>query len=243
MRNLIALELKRNRLRPYHIATLICGVTMLGFQYLMAAIPYMDPTEPDAELFSQYPFLMGITCLVCMAMFSILSAVMASRFVVEEYSGKRAILLLSYPISREKVLCSKLVLVFAYTVGAMLLCGAVIQAMFFLTESLFPLCSDQLTIEVILQSLGFLLCCSVLSGLLGVVSLWFGFHKKSVSMTVVASVVLATIVCQIISAALTFLPIMGIVFGVTGIFCNFGNAKSTKTSKEHGGVRHDRTRI
>ena len=43
MRNLIALELKRNRLRPYHIATLICGVTMLGFQYLMAAIPHMDP--------------------------------------------------------------------------------------------------------------------------------------------------------------------------------------------------------
>ena len=64
MHKLIVLELKRNRLRPYHIATLICGVTMLGFQYLMAAIPYMDPTEPDAELFSQYPFLMGITCLV-----------------------------------------------------------------------------------------------------------------------------------------------------------------------------------
>lgn len=218
MRNLIALELKRNRLRPYHIATLICGVTMLGFQYLMAAIPYMDPTEPDAELFSQYPFLMGITCLVCMAMFSILSAVMASRFVVEEYSGKRAILLLSYPISREKVLCAKLVLVFAYTVGAMLLCGAVIQAVFFLTESLFPLCSDKLTINVFLQSLSFLLSCSILAGLLGVVSLWFGFRKKSVSMTIVASVVLVTIVCQIISAALTFLPIMGIVFGVTGIF-------------------------
>lgn len=218
MRNLIALELKRNRLRPYHIATLICGVTMLGFQYLMAAIPYMDPTEPDAELFPQYPFLMEITCLVCMAMFSILSAVMASRFVVEEYSGKRAILLLSYPISREKVLCAKLVLVFAYTVGAMLLCGAVIHAVFFLTESLFPLCSDKLTINVFLQSLGFLLSCSILAGLLGVVSLWFGFRKKSVSMTIVASVVLVTIVCQIISAALTFLPIMGIVFGVTGIF-------------------------
>ena len=218
MRNLIALELKRNRLRSYHIAVLICGVTMLGFQYLMAAIPYMDPTEPDAELFSQYPFLMGITCLVCMAIFSILSAVMASRFVVEEYSGKRAILLLSYPISRKKVLCAKLVLVFAYTVGAMLLCGAVIQAVFFLTESLFPLCFDQLTIEVVLQSLGFLLCCSVLAGLMGVIALWFGFRKKLVSVTIVTSVILATIVCQMISSALAFLPIMGIVFGVTGIF-------------------------
>lgn len=218
MHKLIALELKRNRLRPYHIATLICGVTMLGFQYLMAAIPYMDPTEPDAELFSQYPFLMGITCLVCMAIFSILSAVMASRFMVEEYRGKRAILLLSYPISRKKVLSAKLMLVFAYTAGTMLLCGAVVQAVFFLTESLFPICSDHLTIKVVLQSLGFLFCCSVLAGLMGVIALWFGFRKKSVSVTIVASVILAALVCQVIAAALAFWPIMGIVFGVTAIF-------------------------
>ena len=217
MRNLIALELKRNRLRPYHIATLICGVTMLGFQYLMAAIPYMDPTEPDAELFSQYPFLMGITCLVCMAIFSILSAVMVSRFVVEEYSGKRAILLLSYPVSREKVLCAKLVLVFAYTVGAMLLCGAVIQAVFFLTELLFPICSDHLTIKVVLQSLGFLLCCSVLAGLMGVIALWFGFRKKSVPVTIATSVILATLVCQVISAAIQYIPVLWIVIGIADI--------------------------
>lgn len=152
-----------------------------------------------------------------MAIFAILSAVMASRFVVEEYSGKRAILLLRYPISRKKVLCAKLILMFAYTVGAMLLCGVIIQTVFFLTELLFPICSDQLTVEVILQSIGFLFCCSVLAGLLGVVSLWFGFRKKSVSMTIVASVILATIVCQIISAALVFLPMMGTVLGVTGI--------------------------
>lgn len=217
MCNLIAWELKRNRLRPYHIVVLICGVTMLGFQYLMASIPYMDPTEPDAELFSQYSFLMGITCLVCMAIFSILSAVMVSRFVVKEYSGKRAILLLSYPISRKKVLRTKLMLVFLYTVGAMLLCGAVIRTVFFLTELLFPICSDHLTIKVILQSLGFLLCCSVLAGLMGMIALWFGFRKKSVPVTIVASVVLATIVCQIISSALAFLPMMGAVLGVTGI--------------------------
>ena len=109
-------------------------------------------------------------------------------------------------------------LVLLYAVGAMLLCGLVVQTVFCLTESLFPICFDQLTIEVILQSLGFLLFCSVLAGLLGMVSLWFGFRKKSVSVTIVASVILVTIVCQVISAALLFLPIMGIVFGVTGIF-------------------------
>lgn len=217
MHKLITLELKRNRLRPYHIATLICGVTMLGFQYLMAAIPYMAPTEPDAELFSQYFFLMGITCLVCMAIFSILSAVMASRFVVEDYSGKRAILLLNYPISRKKVLSAKLMLVLLYTVGAMLLCGAVIQTVFFLTELLFPICSDHLTIKVVLQSLGFLFCCSVLAGLMGVIALWFGFRKKSVSVTIVASVILTTLVCQVISAAIQYIPILWIVVGIAAI--------------------------
>lgn len=48
----------------------------------------------------------------------------------------------------------------------------------------------------------------VLNLLLGVVSLWFGSRKESVSVTIVASVILA---------ALVFLPIMGIVFGVIGI--------------------------
>ena len=162
----------------------------------------MDPTEPDAELFSQYPFLMGITCLVCMAIYSILSAVMASRFVVEDYSGKRAILLLSYPISRKKVLRAKLMLVFAYTAGAMLLCGAAIQTVFFLTELLFPICSDHLTIKVVLQSLGFLFCCSVLAGLMGVIALWFGFRKKSVSVTIVTSVILAIYIILLVMFSL-----------------------------------------
>ena len=188
MHKLIALELKRNRLRPYHIAALIYGVTMLGFQYLMAVIPYMDPIEPDAELFSTYPFLIGITNLVCIGNLCDSVGSYGPRFVVEEYSGKRAILLLSYPISRKRVLRAKLMLVFLYTVGAMFLCGAMIQAVFFLTEVLFPICSDQLALGTILQSLGFLLCCSVLAGLLGAVSLWFGFRKKSVPVTIVASV-------------------------------------------------------
>lgn len=55
MRNLIALELKRNRLRPYHIATLICGVTMLGFQYLMAAIPIWTPPSRMRNGFPSIP--------------------------------------------------------------------------------------------------------------------------------------------------------------------------------------------
>ena len=58
MHKLSVLEFKRNRLRPYHIATLICGVTKQGYQYLMAANPSKHPTQPDAELISQNPYMM-----------------------------------------------------------------------------------------------------------------------------------------------------------------------------------------
>lgn len=217
MNRLMALELRRTSLRPYRIAVLLCGVSMLAFQYLMAAIPYLDPAEPDAALFASYSFVNGLTSLVSMAAFTILGTVLASRMIVEEYSGTRAILLLSYPISRKKVLGAKLRLVFFYTVSTMFLSGVAIQLVFYLTEQLFPLCSDPLAAATVLQSLGFLLCASLLAGLLGILSLWIGFRNKSVPVTIVSSVILACLVCQLVSAALTSLPVMGIMLGITAI--------------------------
>ena len=217
MNRLMALELRRTSLRPYRIAVLLCGVSMLAFQYLMAAIPHLDPAEPDAALFASYPFVNGLTSLVSMAAFTILGAVLDSRMIVEEYSGTRAILLLSYPIGRKKVLGAKLRLVFFYTVSAMFLSGVAIQSVFYLAEQLFPLCSDPLTAAAVLQSLGFLLCGSLLAGLLEVLSLWIGFRNKSVPVTIVSSVILACLVCQTVSAALTSLPVMGVMLGITAI--------------------------
>lgn len=97
--NLFSLELKRNNLRPYQIAAVISNFFILGFIYLMAAIPKIDPGDSDVELFSSYKFVIGLSFVVMMGIFSIISATMASRFIVDEYSGKKAILLLSYPIS------------------------------------------------------------------------------------------------------------------------------------------------
>ena len=141
MNKLISLEVKRNRLRPYHIAVLIGGFTLLAFHYFMAAIPLIDPTEADIAMFSSYDFLFNLNHLVSMAIFGILGAVMGTRFVIEEYSGAKAVLLFSYPISRKKMMGAKLWLVFCYPVAAMLLCGIVIGGVFFFTESLFPLCA------------------------------------------------------------------------------------------------------
>lgn len=112
---LFSLELERNSLRPYQIAVEVGTVFILGFIYLMAAIPKIDPGDSDAELFSSYNFVIGLTLVVMMGIFSVISATMSSKFIVDEYRGKKAILLFSYPISRKKIMETKILLVFLFT--------------------------------------------------------------------------------------------------------------------------------
>ena len=114
--------------------------------------------------------------IISMAMFSIMSAAMASKFIVDEYTGKKAILLFSYPVDRKKVLDAKIIPVVSYTVVSMLICNSVALTIFLATESLFPLCQDTINVRLILNYILFLFCCSLIAALLGVIYLWF--HKK-----------------------------------------------------------------
>lgn len=217
MTKLLSLELKRSSLRSYHVATVLSGVSLLAFQYFMAAIPYIDPTDADIALFSSYDFLFNLSHLLGMMVFSILGAVMGARLIVEEYSGKRAILLFSYPLSRKKLMGIKLKLVFLYPVAAMLLCGLVIDVLFFITESLFPLGSGDITIKAVLWILLSLLCHSLITGALAIFALWIGFLKRSVSVTIVSAVIAATVVCQAVSLTFTIRPVLFTMLGIVTI--------------------------
>ena len=217
MVRLISLELRRNRLGPYRAAGIICGVALLVFRYFMAFIPIIDPSDPDSGLFGSYDFLTNITDLLGLSMFSILGGVMGSKFVIEEYQGSRAILLFSYPVSRKKILGAKVVLVFLYTSGTMLLCGFAVEILFFAIESVFPVCSGNLTWGTVLTAFASLLCYCLLAGAAAVLSICVGFAKRSVSVTIVASVVMAVMMCQALSMAFACPAVIYIALGVTTV--------------------------
>lgn len=197
MVKLVALELRRNSLRPYRIATGILGGILLAFWYLMAFIPQLDPLDPDAELFSTSSFFTGMNCTVCTACLGILGAVMAARLVVEEYSGKRVLLLFSYPVSRRSILAAKLLLVSGSTASGMFLCGLAVQSVFFVGAALVPFYTGSLSPGVFGQALYVLLCDSLIAGLIAVLAAWVGLWKKSVPSAIVAGVVLVILVCQV----------------------------------------------
>ncbi|QHQ62818.1 hypothetical protein Ana3638_20220 [Anaerocolumna sedimenticola] len=221
MNRLIVLELKRNGLKSYHLAVVIITGVMLSFLYLLAIIPKIDPTETDLNMIMTYNNLINLNNILCMVIFTIFSSVMFSKFVVEEYAGKRAMLLFSYPVDRKKILEAKIFMVFFYTVGAMLLCGSIVLGVFFTTESYFPICADQLSIKTVFGGFLSLLCYSLLAGVWGIVALYFGFGKQSVSVTIIAAIIISTVMCQMLAIAMNiiggiaFLAIGTIVAGIT----------------------------
>ena len=212
---LFSLEFERNSLRPYQTAVVVSTFFILGFIYLMAAIPKIDPGDSDAELFGSYNFVIGLTLVVMMGIFSVISATMSSKFIVDEYRGKKAILLFSYPISRKKIMKTKILLVFLFTVGSMLISGAIVLAVFMITESFVPISKDIVSLGLILTSIIYLVCYTLMAAFCGIVSSWIGFRKQSVIATIVASCIIMVTMCQI--AAMTFFSGVAMILLLVGM--------------------------
>lgn len=103
MRTLIKLEFRKTNFHTYFISTLLVTVTMLVFLYLFAYAPLLEPKDEDMLIFSGYRNLIPLFEVLNMAVYGVLAAVMYSKLIIEEYSGKKTILLFSYPLSRKKL--------------------------------------------------------------------------------------------------------------------------------------------
>lgn len=64
-------------------------------------------------------------------------------------------------------------------------------------------------------SLGSISCYSLLAGIMGIIALWFGFGRHSVTVTIVAAVIIAVISCQIMAVTMTS-PAASLLFLAAG---------------------------
>lgn len=199
MKTLIRLELKRNKIRTYVISSLIIAITMLGFLYLFAYAPMLEPNDKDMAIFSGYNNLIPLFGVVNMAVFCVLSAVMYSKFIIEEYSGKRPILLFSYPVSRQKIVLSKLSVVCGFTIISMVISNIAIFLIFGITENFIHLVSESFTFSIMVQAVETTLVMALIAASVGVVAVGIGFIKKSVPTTIVSAVLIASIMCNIVA--------------------------------------------
>lgn len=202
MLDLMKLELKKTNIGTYIHSTFVISIVLLGFIYLFAYMPRVNPNDPNLDLFVSYKNIISLFGALSMATFCILASVMYSRFVIEEYTGKRVILLFSYPTSREKIFVSKIIIVTLFTIISMLICNILIYTIFGLSETFFPLVKDTITLEVITKAITTTMIMTVSAVGLSILSMAIGFTKKSTPATIVSAILLCSIVTNISSGTL-----------------------------------------
>lgn len=215
MLRFMKLELRRNKTQTYYLATLATFMLVVGFTYLFAYVPQLNPEDADLLLFAGYDNVIALSTLICMAIFCVLSSVMYSRFVIDEYAGKRATLLFSYPVDRRKILLAKLLVVFIYIFTAMTICNLLSLVIFAVTERFVPMVNDTMTIDTITTAIKGTVVMGLTSASLGVVATGIGFIKKSVPTTIVSSVVMVAVLGNLMSGALTNEGFLYVLLGIS----------------------------
>lgn len=198
MNTLIRLELKKNKIQTYILASLIIAVTMLGFLFLFAYAPMLEPNDKDMAIFSGYNNLIPLFAVFNMAVFCVLSAVMYSKLVIEAYSGKCPILLFSYPVRRKKMILAKLSVVSGFTIVAMTLSNFIIYLIFAIAEKFIHLVGEDFTFSIMLKVVENTLVMACIASSIGIVAVGIGLIKKSVPTTIISAVLLASLMCNIV---------------------------------------------
>lgn len=205
---LLKLELKKNKIRTYLMATFIITITMLGFLYLLAYAPMLEPNDPDMAVFSGFINLIPLFSALNAAVFCVLSAVMYSKFIIEDYTEKRVILLFSYPVSRKKIMLSKLSVVSIFIIASTTISNIMIFLIFGISNQFIHLVNEKFTVPVMIHAVETTLTMSIVAASIGIISAGIGFIKKSVPATIVSAVLISSFMCNIVFNTISNKPVM-----------------------------------
>ncbi len=196
MIRLMKLEVKQNNIKTYGISGIIICIIMLGFIYLFGYATHID-SDPDLQIFASYNNVFSLFSMLSMAVFAVFSSIMYTRLVIDEYKEKRAILLFSYPIRRDKILLAKLAVVAVFTMIIMIICNILVFGIFSISETISPLMDDILSIQTMLHALKVTIIMAVTAAEIGIVATGIGFVNKSVPTTIVSAVLMSSLFCNI----------------------------------------------
>ncbi|MCM3783804.1 ABC transporter permease [Neobacillus mesonae] len=194
MIRLMKLEIRRNRLSTYLNAAIISSIVLIGFIYFIA---YVAQVENEAD-FQNYPNIFLFTSVISMLIFCVLSSVMYSRFVIEEYSGSKLLLLFSYPLQRGKVLLAKVAVIVLFTTIAMFLSMVPAFLLFSLTETISPIVNDTLSIDLILSLLKIMIVFSISVNGISLAAMRIGFVNKSTPTAIISAFILCALLANAI---------------------------------------------
>lgn len=214
MLKLMKLEVKKYRITSQIKGFVIANLAILAF---MMIIMIGGKADGDIEL-KEYATVFTVIQTFSSITFTIFAAALIGRFIIGEYNKKTIMVLFMYPISRKKLLTAKLSVIVIFTFLSIFLTNLIIGSFLFIINSFYPFITEQLTnVKVINFLMRSVFSALAFSGV-SLIPLYFGMRKKSVSATIISSILIASLLCSNANGfSLSSIAAVPISFAVIGV--------------------------
>ncbi len=220
MIKLIKLELRKNNLKPYLLGILGIFLAVLVLGLVFSAIPVLEPDDPSAEMFTNPDTIITMSSILSMSAFSIMASIMYAKFVVEEYTGQKNVLLFTYPQKRSSILMAKFIFIFLFVFLSLFVINTIAIILVGLISNAISIISEPFTNITLIIKYSFMF--SLLANFIGLIALRIGFYKKSIIVPIVVSIILTAPFSNMVmlfkdNSFLAFL-VAGIILLIISIF-------------------------
>lgn len=147
-----------------------------------------------------WKFLSMLLSCVTLAEFTILGAALNAKVTLDEYMGKKVLLLFSYPVERKALFRAKTAICWCLTAGSAWIMNFMIILIAGGISNLFQIMPKGLGGSELVYALVHSVEVAVLAGCVGLISLWFGFWKSSVIVEIISSLIMIMPVTNMISS-------------------------------------------
>ncbi len=192
MQKLLKLELRKVKLGGYVKGALISdGVLFI----ILIFMNYVCIVEGE-DIFLSYKAVFELISSLVNAVFIVMSSVLISGVLLEEYKSKTVQVLFAYPVSRKTILGAKTVLIMLFTFTATFISSIVLGLLYLPVNWLLPVVQGSVDSTLLLKTFFFYGINALAASGMGLIPLLFCMKKKSTPACVLSAVVLTLIVCS-----------------------------------------------
>lgn len=219
MFKLMQLEIKKMSLGWYIKGAIVANLLIL---VLLWFIPFIEEMEEGISIFADTSEAILVAGIFVRATFIVFAAVLLAKLVIEEYKDKTISVLFTYPTPRKKLMGAKLLLTVVITFITIVLSQLFVVSAYLGLNLYFQFTTDPLTLDMIQKEAIRMLVYAVAITGSSLIPLYFGMRKKSVSATIISSIIVVTLVSShyptFSLATIIYIPLSLAILGVLMAF-------------------------
>jgi ABC-type transport system involved in multi-copper enzyme maturation permease subunit len=221
MLHLLKLEMKKYNLGWYVKGAIIANIVITAIVCCVIHIAQREGDIPIATYQDVY-IMVGASVR---ATFIVFASVLIAKLVIEEYKNRTILIMFTYPVSRKKLIASKLTLVALLTLITMMLSNIVVVGLISIINHYFPIVPFTLTANQFIGEVINIVPFAIASTGISLIPLYFGMRNHSVPATIGSSLLVVAIACYYNPEIpiVTFIPLqlglaaVGVIIAYLGV--------------------------